>query len=603
MSMNLKNTISRTIRHRFTRPDQQLLHGSSLPLSTLLHSPHNFTFTSPYCKISCFLSHPTSLSFLQESRLFKNCAFFDCNVGFKGSFGLFNFVGFRKDLIFRPRGFCSVGGNEGCSDLDEGQSGSVLESEKSEEDLREVERVCKVIEESFALDRNMEVGLDECGIRLSHSLVVDVLERFKHASNTAFRFFCWVGNQAGFIHDSRTYNAMLMIMGKMKEFGTMSTLVEEMGEKGVLDVETFQIVIQAFADSQVRMKAVEIFDLIEKYKVEVDVKTVNCLLDAFGRAKLVKEALVLFWKLEQRFTPDLLTYTVLINGWCKVRNFDEARRVWREMIDKGFKPDVVAYNTMLRGFLDDKKVSNAIKLFEVMKTEGPTPNVQSYSIMIRDFCKQKMMDRAVEYFEEMVDYGCEPDTAVYTCLITGFGNLNKMDKVFGLQKQMKERGCPPNVQMYNALIKLMTSRKMRKDAVSIYKEMVQCGIQPNIDTYNIMMKSYFETRNFDMGFAAWEEMNQKGCCPNYISYNLFIGGLVKQGRSVEACKYLEEMIEKGMKAPQIDYNKFSADCSRANKPQILEELAQKTRFSGRLEVSDYLSRRAENKGGVKSREV
>ncbi|KAK1359384.1 pentatricopeptide repeat-containing protein, mitochondrial-like [Heracleum sosnowskyi] len=589
-----------TIRRRFTGLTQpQLLHGSSLPLSSLLHSPHNYTFCAPYCQISCFLSHPTSLSFLQESRLLKNSAFFYCNVGFKGSFGLFSFLGFRKDLIFRPRGFCSVGGSEDCSDLDEGESD---ELGMSEVDLREVERVCKVIEELFALDRNMEVVLDECAIELSHGLVVEVLERFKHARKPAFRFFCWAGDQEGFVHDSRTYNAMMRVLGKTRQFETMVSLLDEMGEKGVLNIETFQIAIQAFAASQERRKAVGIFELMKKYKFKVDVDTINCLLDALGRAKLGKEAQLLFGKLEDKFTPNLQTYTVLLNGWCRVKNLMEAGRVWNEMIDKGIKPDVVAHNTMLEGLLRDKKVSDAIKLFGVMKTKGPAPNVRSYTIMIRDLCKQKKMDRAVEYFEKMLNHGCKPDAAVYTCLVTGYGNMKKMDKVFGLLKEMKEKGCPPDGQMYNALIKLMTNRKMPDDAVRIYKKMVQSGIQPTIHTYNMMMKSFFQTRNFDMGFAAWEEMNKNGCCPDDNSYIVLIGGLIRQGRSVEACKYLEEMIEKGMKAPQIDYNKFTADFSRAGKPNILEELAEKMKFSGKLEVSNFFSRCAEmNKGGLKSR--
>ncbi|WOH05011.1 hypothetical protein DCAR_0624423 [Daucus carota subsp. sativus] len=590
-----------TVRRRFTGPEkQQLLHGSSLPLSGLLHSPHYCTFRAPYCQISCILSHPPSLDILQETRLLSDTALFDCNVGVKGSFGLFSFVGLRKDLIFRPRGFCSLEGYEDPSDSEEECESEKVE--KSEADLREVERVCKVIEELFALDRNMEAVLDECGITLSHGLVVDVLERFKHARKPAFRFFCWAGNQEGYVHDSRTYNMMMRILGKTRQFETMVSLLEEMGEKGVLNMETFQIAIQAFAASQERRKAVAMFELMKKYKFKVDVDTINCLLDALGRAKLGKEAQLLFGKLEERFTPNLHTYTVLLNGWCKVKNIMEAGRVWNEMVDKGIKPDVVAHNTMLEGLLRDKKVSDAIKLFGVMKTKGPAPNVRSYTIMIRDLCKQKKMDRAVEYFEEMLDHGCEPDAAVYTCLITGFGNMKKMDKVFGLLKEMKEKGCPPDGQMYNALIKLMTNRKMPDDAVRIYKKMVQSGIQPTIHTYNMMMKSFFQTRNFDMGFAAWEEMNQKGCCPDDNSYIVLIGGLIRQGRSVEACKYLEEMIEKGMKAPQIDYNKFAADFSRSGKPHILEELAQKMRFSGKLEVSDFFSRCAEmNKGGIKSR--
>ncbi|KAL1812218.1 hypothetical protein ACET3Z_022283 [Daucus carota] len=588
------------LRRRSTRPEQQqLLHVSSLPLSSL--------FLSAYCKIySCLLSHPTPLNIAQDTKLLNSRALFDCNLGFKGSLGLSPFVGLRKDLIFRPRRFCSVGGYDDYSDVEgevddvgEGESGSV----KSKADLREVERVCKVIEELSAWNRKMVSGLNECGIKLSHDLVVDVLDRFKHARKPAFRFFCWAGNQEGYVHDSRTYNVMMRILGKARQFETMVTLLEEMGQKGVLNIETFQIAIQSFGASQERRKAVAMIELMKKYKFKVDVDTINCLLDALGRVKLGEEAQLLFGELEERFTPNLQTYTVLLNGWCKVKNIMEAGRVWNEMNDKGFKPDVVAYNTMLRGFLDDKELPDAMKLFEVMKTEGPTPNVQSYSIMIRYLCKQKLIKRAVGYFEEMASYGCQPDAAVYTCLITRFGNMNKMDKVFGLLKQMKERGCPPDAQMYNALIKLMTRRKMQKNALRIYTEMLQNGIHPTIDTYNILIKSFFQTKKFGMGFAAWEDMKQRGCCPNYNSYDLLIRELMKQGRSVDACKYLEEMIEKGMEAPQIDYDKFKADCSRAGKHHVLEELAQKMKLSGKLEDSSFLFLGcAEMNSGVKSRQ-
>ena len=45
-----------------------------------------------------------------------------------------------------------------------------------------------MIDELFALDRNMEAVLDECGVRLSHDLVVDMLQRFKHASRRSGSF-------------------------------------------------------------------------------------------------------------------------------------------------------------------------------------------------------------------------------------------------------------------------------------------------------------------------------------------------------------------------------------------------------------------------------
>ncbi|KAK3034611.1 hypothetical protein RJ639_033566 [Escallonia herrerae] len=134
---------------------------------------------------------------------------------------------------------------------------------------------------------------------------------------------------------------------------------------------------------------------------------------------------------------------------------------------------------------------------------------------------------------------------------------------------------------------------MPNEAVSIYKRMIQSGIQPTVHTYNMLMKSYFQSQDYDMGYAVWEEMKRKGCCPDDNSYIVFIGGNIRQGRVVDACKYLEEMMEKGMKAPQLDYNKFAADFSRAGKPDMLEELAQRMKFSGKFEVSNIFARWAE----------
>ncbi|KAK7852114.1 pentatricopeptide repeat-containing protein [Quercus suber] len=587
----------------------------------MLHSPPHYGLYHSHCQVPFLLPNPTSFSNIQERLLIPSSTGFHLGIEKRlpiiGSRGKMLVVNSRvinskisimpiidlqgKMLALSYRGFGSVadGGTDSDADTESGDDdsgdGDCNESVgvKSGADPNEVERVCKLIDELFALDRNMEAVLNECGVDLSHDLVVDVLERFKHARKPAFRFFCWAGQNSGFAHDSRTYNAMMNILGKTRQFESMVSMLEEIGEKGLLTMETFMIAIKAFAAGKERKKAVGIFELMKKYKFKVGVDTINCLLDTLGRAKLGKEAQALFEKLKDRFTHNLQTYTVLLNGWCRVKNLLEAGRVWNEMIDKGFKPDIVAHNIMLEGLLRCRKRSDAVKLFEVMKEKGPSPNVRSYTILIRELCKQAKMKEAVEYFDEMIESGCQADAAVYTCLITGFGNQKNMDMVYGLLKEMNEKGCPPDGRTYNALIKLMTSRRMPDDAVRIYKKMINDGIEPSIHTYNMIMKSYFQTRNYEMGCAVWNEMIQKGCCPDDNSYTVFIGGLISQGRSGEACKYLEQMIEKGMKAPQLDYNKFAADFSRAGKPDILVELAQKMKFAGKFEVSNVFARWAE----------
>ncbi|KAF1895181.1 hypothetical protein Lal_00022680 [Lupinus albus] len=584
-------TLIRCLHQGRTREREQVFFpcGSSLSLSRLLHSPLNCNLHSSHCQISLLLPYPSSFLHFQKELLISHSRLFP-------QLPIFNFQG-KFAFFHSPRSFCSVSDSGVESDydvdVDEGCSNYRGINGKSCADPDEVDRVCKVIDELYALDRNMEAVLDECRVQLSHDLVVDVLQRFKHARKPAFRFFCWAGKSSGFAHDSRTYNCMMHILGKTRQFETMVAVLEEMGEKGFLTMDTFSIAIKAFAAAKERKKAVGIFDLMKKYKFRVEVDAVNFLLGSLGEAKLGKEAQVVFDKLRGRFKHNLQTYTILLNGWCRVRNLLEAGRVWNEMVDEGFKPDIVAHNVMLEGLLRCRKKSDAIKLFEVMKAKGPLPNVRSYTIMIQDLCKQKMMREAVDYFNEMVDLGCQPDTALYTCLITGFGRQRRMDMVYDLLKEMRGKGFPPDGRTYNAVIKMMTSQHMPDDAVRVYKKMIESGFKPTIHTYNMIMKSYFVIRNYEMGRAVWDEMHHKGCCPDDNSYTVFIGGLIRQSRSDEACKYLQEMIEKGMKAPQLDYNKFAADFSKAGNPGILEELAQRMEVAGKFEVSNVLARWAD----------
>ncbi|XP_059312285.1 pentatricopeptide repeat-containing protein At3g62470, mitochondrial-like [Lycium ferocissimum] len=599
-------------------PDVKYLKLNSRQFSTVNFSQEKLPFSNPrkiwpFSSKGCFYCtniHSDVKLLNLNSRQLSTVNFSEEKLAFSNpikiwpfwSKGCFYFTGVHPNVSCR--GICSYVDNDGelesDNDVESETDESVVESKA---DPKEVDRVSKVIDELFSLDRNMEAVLDECGINLSHDLVVDVLERFKHARKPAFRFFCWAAQRPGYAHDSRTYNAMMTILGRARQFETMVSVLEEMGEKGLLTMETFLISMKAFAAAKERKKAIGMFELMKKYKFKVGVETINSLLDALGRAKLGKEAQLLFEKLEHRFTPNLQTYTVLLNGWCRVKNLMEAGKIWNEMIDKGFKPDVVAHNTMLEGLLKCKKRSDAIKLFEVMKTKGPSPNTRSYTILIRDLCKQGKMDEAVAGFEEMLSSGCEADAATFTCLVTGFGNQRKMDKVFALLREMKEKGCPPDARLYNALIKLIVNRRMPDDAVMLYKKMIRNGIQPTLHTYNMLMKSFFMTKNYEMGHATWEEMSLRGCCPDENSYTVYIGGLIRQGRSMEACKYLEEMIDKGMKAPQLDYNKFAADFSRAGRPDILDELAKRMKFSGKFEVSSLFARWAEMmKSRVKCRD-
>ncbi|KAF8720061.1 hypothetical protein HU200_024833 [Digitaria exilis] len=460
----------------------------------------------------------------------------------------------------------------------------------------DVARVCVAIADVVAAgaDANLEAALSALSPPLSEELVLAVLDRFKHAHKPSHRFFRWAATSGGFVHTTITYCKMVHILGKARQFESMVALIQEMGKAGALSMDAFKIAIKSFCAAGEIKNAVGVFELMRKNGFDDGVESFNCLLVALAQEGLGKEARQVFDKMRDRYIPDLRSYTALVMAWCNARNLVEAGRVWNEMLEKGMKPDVVVHNTMIEGLLRGQRRPEAVKMFELMKAKGPPPNVWTYTMLIRDHCKRGKMDMAMWCFEEMQEARCQPDVATYTCLLVGYGNAKRMDRVTAVLEEMTQKGCPPDARTYNALIKLLTNRNMSDDAARIYKKMIKKGLEPTIHTYNMMMKSYFlRGRNYAMGCAVWEEMHQKGICPDVNSYTVFINGHIRHGRPEEACRYIEEMINKGMKAPQIDYNKFAADFSKAGKPDILYELAQKVKFAGNFDVSNVFHQWAE----------
>ncbi|XP_078159556.1 uncharacterized protein LOC144555187 [Carex rostrata] len=455
----------------------------------------------------------------------------------------------------------------------------------------EVEQMCKVINESLTSDRDMDLLLTECGIGPTQSLVVSVIDRFHHAHKLAYRFFRWAGSVPGFAHDPVTYNKMVNVLGRNRQFEILANLLEEMGTLQLLSLESFKIAIHSFSSSSQIKRCLWVFQLMKRFGFDAGLETFNCLLDMLAGEKLGKEAHKLFDKMSGQYTPDIRTYTALLAGWCKVKNLVEACRVWNEMLDRGLKPDIATYNIMLEGLLYGQKRSEAVKLFDLMKAKGPIPNTHTYTIIIRAFCTGRKMDLALSVFEEMQVANCEPSVAIYTCLLTGFGNAGRMDRVISLLSQMEESGPAPDLHTYNAISKLLTSHDMPEEANRVYKSMVQRGFEPSINTYNMIMKSLF-SRNHEMGCWVWKEISKKEVSPNANSYTVFIAGHIQHGRVREAERYILEMVNKDMKAPLIDYNKFVADFCRVGEPNKLEEMAQKMRSNGKFEAADWLSRRA-----------
>lgn len=60
--------------------------------------------------------------------------------------------------------------------------------------------------------------------------------------------------------------------------------------------------------------------------------------------------------------PDVITYTIMIDGMCKAGKFDNAVGFWREMVGKGLRPDNKACCSLVIGLCEGGNVDLAYEL-------------------------------------------------------------------------------------------------------------------------------------------------------------------------------------------------------------------------------------------------
>ncbi|XP_028772777.1 pentatricopeptide repeat-containing protein At3g49730 [Neltuma alba] len=412
----------------------------------------------------------------------------------------------------------------------------------------DVEKIYRILRKFHSRVPKLELALQESGVVVRSGLTERVLNRCGDAGNLAYRFFVWASKQSGYKHSHEVYKAMIKVLGKMRQFGAVWALIEEMRKENpeLISSEVFVILMRRFASARMVQKAIEVLDEMPKYGCEPDEYVFGCLLDALCKNGNVKEAASLFEDMRFRFTPTAKHFTSLLYGWCREGKLMEAKHVLVQMKDAGIQLDVVVYNNLLSGYAQAGKMGDAYDLLKEMKSKGCEPNATSYTILIQALCKQENLEQAMRVFIEMQRSDCEVDAVTYTTLISGFCKWGKIEKGYELLDQMIQQGHAPNQLTYLHIMAAHEKKEELEECMEIVKEMQKIGCTPDLKIYNIVIRLACKLGEVKEGVQLWNEMEASGLSPGIDTFVIMIHGFLEQGYLVEACEHFKEMAGRGL---------------------------------------------------------
>jgi pentatricopeptide repeat protein len=269
---------------------------------------------------------------------------------------------------------------------------------------------------------------------------------------------------------------------------------------------------------------------------------------------------VLSEMIDSGFSPSVVTYNAIVNGFCCLGRAEEAVGVLKDMVERNLFPDVVSYSTVISLFCRNGELGKAFQMKAEMVEKGILPDAMTYSSLIQGLCRQRKLSEAFDLFREMLGQGLSPDEVTYTSLMNGYCVEGELSKALNLHDEMMQKGFLPDVVTYSVLINGLNKKARTREAKKLLLKLFYDESVPNDVTYDTLIENCSDNEfksvvGLVKGFCmkglmeeadrVFKTMHERNFKPDGAVYNLIIHGHCRRGNVRKAYDMYREMVRCG----------------------------------------------------------
>lgn len=196
---------------------------------------------------------------------------------------------------------------------------------------------------------------------------------------------------------------------------------------------------------------------------------------------------------QKGFLPDVVTYSVLINGLNKQARTREAKRLLLKLFYDESVPSDVMYNTLIEN-CGNIEFKSAVAL-------------------IKGFCMKGLMNEADRVFESMLQRNHNPDEAAYNVIIHGHCRGGNIQKAHDLYKEMVKIGFVPHTVTVIALVKALFMVGKTDELSQVITNILRSCKLTDAELAKVLVEINHKEGNMDAVFNVLTEMAKDGLLP------------------------------------------------------------------------------------------
>ncbi|OWM69147.1 hypothetical protein CDL15_Pgr025334 [Punica granatum] len=372
-----------------------------------------------------------------------------------------------------------------------------------------------------------------------------------------------------------------------------------------------------------------------------DVSLWNCLMAAYTKSSMFREALGLFEELltDPCLKPDVYTYPNVLkacgelgrvgNGeafhaqlvkagclsdvvigssavsmYANCRRFRDAVRVFDEMGER----DAACWNTVMSCCYQSGRPEKALELFERMKGSGVKPSLVTFTTAISSCSRLLDLERGKEIHGELVKCGLPLDGFVGSALVDMYGKCGELEKAkeifeqmpektviswnamisgfsligdsslcIGLLKRMNGEGIKPSLATLSSILTAASRSAQLQDGKFIHGYIIRNGVALDLFLDCSLIDFYFKCGRV----ASAENVFRKSGRMDVNSWNVMISGYASVGNYFEALEIFDEMKRVGGRPDAITFTSILSVCSQLaslEKGKEIHETIKESRF-------------------------
>ncbi|MBA0695820.1 hypothetical protein Goari_002419, partial [Gossypium aridum] len=322
-----------------------------------------------------------------------------------------------------------------------------------------------------------------------------------------------VVSTTGFDSNVFVCNALVAMYARCGELDDARQMFEEMHDKGICDIVSWNSIVAAYTQSRDAKNAVELFRLMTNdSEIHPDIVSLVNVLPACGSLGASLHGMQLHaFALRRGLFEDVFVGNALMDMYAKCRMIEQANKVFESMEVK----DVVSWNAMVTGYSQAGRFEEALGLFEKMREEKIELDVVSWSAVIAGYAQKGHGYEALGVFRQMQLCGSKPNVVTLVSVLSGCASIaallqGKETHCYAIKCVLNYDWNDPgeDLMVINGLIDMYAKCKSTNVARSMFDSVAPSD--RNVVTWTVMIGGYAQHGEANDALKLFSEMLQEG---------------------------------------------------------------------------------------------